>query len=541
MYRAIIADDEITVRRGLQAHFNWEKFGISVIADFSDGQKAWHFVQDNPVDLIVTDVRMPNMDGIALAKAVREQFPKVKIIFISGYEDTEYLRKALKMEAVDYILKSIDLDELAETISRVTKQMDFERSQENTIAVLEQKLIESIPLLQQRSLMLLVREGVRPGGNTISEMEARLSYLDLPLDNQTNYCILVLQLKDMWRMFAQIHERDRLIFTLNFQTTCEQILAEYGSRVCFENRLGEYVLFIDTRSEEYEELLLSISQCLRAALKESCGLDCRIGISDRFCGLNHAKTAFEGAVNAIHKRYYLDESHAISVDKFEESVTIRSAQENAQRSIADALMSGDAARVRASVEKTYEELEVIPSETDRQNFLLFLLLLPVQVLANARSGERGSYDNHAKLLERFLCCGDIREQKLFVLNMFDEVTQLINTRSETHSHYIIERVRDIIQTRYMEQLSIASLAEEVYLTPTYLCVVFKQETGQTVNEYLTQIRMQQAKQFLADPHIKLYDVCYKVGYLSPSYFSKLFKKVTMMTPSEFRDVCLQQS
>ena len=125
--------------------------------------------------------------------------------------------------------------------------------------------------------------------------------------------------------------------------------------------------------------------------------------------------------------------------------------------------------------------------------------------------------------------------------MFDEVTQLINTRSETHSHYIIERVRDIIQTRYMEQLSIASLAEEVYLTPTYLCVVFKQETGQTVNEYLTQIRMQQAKQFLADPHIKLYDVCYKVGYLSPSYFSKLFKKITMMTPSEFRDVCLQQS
>ena len=93
----------------------------------------------------------------------------------------------------------------------------------------------------------------------------------------------------------------------------------------------------------------------------------------------------------------------------------------------------------------------------------------------------------------------------------------------------------------MEQLSIASLAEEVYLTPTYLCVVFKQETGQTVNEYLTQIRMQQAKQFLADPHIKLYDVCYKVGYLSPSYFSKLFKKITMMTPSEFRDVCLQQS
>ena len=541
MYRAIIADDEITVRRGLQAHFDWASFGISVIADFSDGQKAWHFVQDNPVDLIVTDVRMPNMDGIALAKAVREQFPRVKIIFISGYEDTEYLRNALKVDAVDYILKSIDLDELAETISRVTKQMDFERSQENTIAVLEQKLIESIPLLQQRSLMLLVREGIRPGGNTIAEMEARLSYLELPLDNQTSYCILVLQLKDMWRMFAKIHERDRLMFTLDYQSTCEKILELYGSHVCFENRLGEYVMFVDTRSEEYEELLLNISQKLRAALMEHCGMDCRIGISDRFCGLDHARAAFEGAVNAIHKRYYLDESHAISVDKFEESVTMRSAQENAQRTIGDALMSGDSTKVHATVEKAYEELDSMTLETEQRNFLIFLLMLPVQVLANARSGEKGSYDNHAKLLERFLCCGDIREQKLFVLNMFDEVTQLTNARSETHSHHIIERVRDIIQGKYMEQLSITSLAEEVYLTPTYLCVVFKQETGQTVNEYLTQIRMQQAKQFLSDPHIKLYDVCYKVGYLSPSYFSKLFKKVTMMTPSEFRDAYLQQN
>ena len=270
-------------------------------------------------------------------------------------------------------------------------------------------------------------------------------------------------------------------------------------------------------------------------------MDCRIGISDRFSGLDHAKSAFEGAVNAIHKRYYLDESHAISVDKFEESVTMRSAQENAQRTIGDALMSGDKGKVHTAVEKAYEELDSMSLETEQRNFLIFLLLLPLQVLANARSGEKGSYDNHAKLLERFLCCGDIREQKLFVLNMFDEVTQLTNARSETHSHHIIERVRDIIQSKYMEQLSITSLAEEVYLTPTYLCVVFKQETGQTVNEYLTQIRMQQAKQFLSDPHIKLYDVCYKVGYLSPSYFSKLFKKITMVTPSEFRDAYLQQN
>jgi len=93
----------------------------------------------------------------------------------------------------------------------------------------------------------------------------------------------------------------------------------------------------------------------------------------------------------------------------------------------------------------------------------------------------------------------------------------------------------------MNQISLDSIAEEVQLTPTYLCVLYKQAQGETLNEYITDVRIQHAKKLLANPHIKLYDVCYQVGYLSPSYFSKLFKKNTMMTPSEYRTAVLQRT
>ena len=106
MYKAIIADDEETVRRGLVTHFNWGKHGVEVAGVFDDGVPALDFVRRNEVDIIVTDVRMSHMDGITLAKNVLESYPGVKIIFISGYADVGYLRDALKMEAVDYILKS---------------------------------------------------------------------------------------------------------------------------------------------------------------------------------------------------------------------------------------------------------------------------------------------------------------------------------------------------------------------------------------------------------------------------------------------------
>ena len=123
MYKAIIADDEETVRRGLVTHFNWGKHGVEVAGVFDDGVPALDFVRRNEVDIIVTDVRMSHMDGITLAKNVLESYPGVKIIFISGYADVGYLRDALKMEAVDYILKSIDIDELDAVITKVVAML----------------------------------------------------------------------------------------------------------------------------------------------------------------------------------------------------------------------------------------------------------------------------------------------------------------------------------------------------------------------------------------------------------------------------------
>jgi len=115
---------------------------------------------------------------------------------------------------------------------------------------------------------------------------------------------------------------------------------------------------------------------------------------------------------------------------------------------------------------------------------------------------------------------------------------MMQSLSKTHSHAIVDQVRRKIEERYKEQISISTLAEEVYLTPTYLCVLFKQTTGSTINEYLTMTRLEKAKQLLADSNIKLYDVCYEVGYLSPSYFSRLFKKYVGISPSEYRNMTL---
>ena len=125
MYKAIIIDDEETVRAGLREHFDWHLHGVHITEEFPDCAKAYDYIRENPVDLVITDVITPYMDGITLAKKLRAEFPSIQIVFISGHADIEFLREALKTDAIDYILKSVDLNELSATITRVVKFLDY--------------------------------------------------------------------------------------------------------------------------------------------------------------------------------------------------------------------------------------------------------------------------------------------------------------------------------------------------------------------------------------------------------------------------------
>ena len=173
MYNAIIIDDEETVRSGLREHFDWHLHGVHVVEEFPDCAKAYDYVRENPVDLVVTDVITPYMDGITLAKKLREEFPAIQIVFISGHADVEFLREALKTDAFDYILKSVDLNELSATISRVVKLLDWRNAETQRVTTMEDQLQLLMPLNRERVLQTLL---------TDDPDMVTLSYLGLNLD-----------------------------------------------------------------------------------------------------------------------------------------------------------------------------------------------------------------------------------------------------------------------------------------------------------------------------------------------------------------------
>lgn len=532
MYQAIICDDEEAVRSGLRRHFDWGRHGIEIAGVFEDGVPAFEYMKVHEVDIIITDVRMIHMDGITLAQQAGVLYPKVKVLFISGYADVEYLKGALKVDAVDYILKSIDLDELDGIVTKLVKQLDKERGEQNLIREMEEKLEKSMPLLRAGFLEELVKEH----GETEENLEKRVCFLNIPLNSSTNYVVFVMRIRHRSRrkLLDPLSEKEKQELSIVLEELFTEVLDNYGANMAFKENLMEYVAILTVSDEEYEQSLLDAAAELYGEILKKTKIEISLGISEIFRGLCNIQRGYADACEAISRSYLIRQDIPVSVKKYKDDDT-KSLKEQSEQEISRGILGGDAQEAKQALTHVMQYVRKIENEDARQNFMIYLLLLPTHLMGNMKPENMGVYGSWTRLLNVFLQCGGINEQEDMLASLYEEITEHMRKMSSPHTNTVIQCVCQIIEKRYMEQLSVTSLAEMVNLTPAYLCVLFKQATGKTINEYLTQERISQSKVLLSNSNIHLYDVCYKVGYFSPSYFSRIFKKYTGMTPREYRE------
>lgn len=544
MKKLVIVDDEPSVLNGLSTYVDWSSLGIQLLGTADDGDTGLALIQELQPDIVLTDVQMPSMDGIQMAAEVKALLPAVKIVFISGHNDADYLKSALQMHAVDYIFKPVSRKELLTVMNKVTAALDEEKHERDRVKEMQVKLTQSMPLLREKFLLSLISDGIRS-----DQMQEKLDFLGLPLLSASDYIIMVIMIDDVPQVMDTRTERDKQLLSYTVLNIIQELMDKQMRGVTFEKEPGEYVgiLLTEPLQAESEDIrgihsaeqgLLVLAESIRDNLRQWLKLSVTIGVGEGVGSLSEVPASYKQARAAADQKWYLGKNRILTMDSIEprENLRYRFEPERAER-VLSALKSGDRAWLQTELDAVFALLELNRRQGSRyaKNISLDLILQSSQIIL-----ELNGMNEEWEQKEMEAWHGVMQQETIGDLQRYTEsylrlVCDFVGSKRSGKAGDVIERIRHLIGERYPENLTVADIAAGVYLSPTYARLLFKQETGETLFEYLTKVRIERAKELLKDPRIKFYEVCDAVGYTDPSHFSKLFKKMTGSTPSAFRD------
>ncbi|MGM0878026.1 MAG: response regulator transcription factor [Bacillota bacterium] len=519
--KAIIIDDEKHVREGLMLLAEWDRFGIHDIFEAKDGEEAKTIIMEHQPEIIFTDMNMPKIDGIHLLKWLHDAEINSKTIVVSGYDDFHYMRNAIAYGSFDYILKPIEPDILNETLERATKEwkkqaLKRESTLENTKVMNEVK-----PLYWDHLFSGLINKSTVPSdvkgkiqkefGINITEVESTISLLSINSIISKNFD----------------GDHDLAFFTI--LNICNEIAWSNRNGVCFRNVNKDYEIVILLWNQKNVMVLIEqIQECIF----KYCNMKLTIAVGKPSQQL---QKTYQSALRTMLKHNIVEanKKKIISYQDISSSPLLHILDYSQE--IMWALQSGRIEqmdevlyRIFITLQTTHilslEQIQVWENQFEllRKNWLKEYNINEQISLYNGNDywEEDGSFS-----FKKF------QEQKS---KEFHELIHTLNQVKYQKEKNSIQEIESFIRKNYEKDITLQDIADRFYLSREYISRKFKQDYNETITNYLTTIRVEKAKELLENPHLKIYEISFKVGYQNEKYFSKVFKKMVGLTPNEYR-------
>jgi two-component system, response regulator YesN len=389
MYKVLIVDDEPVIRFGLKASVDWEAEGLYLIGDYPNGEEALKAIESVQPDILITDIKMPLMDGITLMKHAIERYPHIKVILVSSYNDFEYVREGLRLGAVDYILK---------------------------------------PTLEPEDFLQLLR-------NTIKK-----------LHEEKNIESKLSQIED-----SNLSEERRRI-----ENEIKRVILSEEKQLIIEN-------FPQWLQNDFIFVYMEMNQVVRVEMEH----------------------------DLLYKTYILDEIQTLFYRKIRNGISF---------SIGDTKML-------FLIEKYKQEFEIVES---------------LKKLIEDETNFRFAFS--------YLTVSNIT----LIGKSFLQLQQAINKKSLSTDNEIIDKALDFIHQHYTEEMTLRRIGEYVHISRNYFSIIFKRHLDKNFIDYVIELRVNKAKELLAQTSLKIYEVAEKSGFRDVKYFSKAFKRLTGLSPVDYR-------
>lgn len=519
MLRILIVDDMPIFLDYLKGCIDWSTYGFQICGEAHDGIEALQLIETTYPDIILTDITMPYMDGLELAEKVAKHYPDISVLLITGNNEFEYARRAVKIGVCDYIVKPFEKEEL---LLSLLKQKD------NINRALENK--EQNDTLQRDVVLHKLILGRHSSWENHKESLAKAN-----IHFVSDY-FLVCTMKffaDQLEKLEQIHNWENIIEDMLIGK-----LVIDGQIFVFKNYENDIVILLNFESDKALKAYKTYElEDLNKIVKNQLEIDTIIGISDYCYSVNNIKDAYAQTMSIIYKSLEEKKNSGLVDESTEESSFVILNSWETIDNLNKGLEQLNEELILDTLRKEFEKFQGnIVSSQRAALFSSLVSILLTNIIKTGRSIDVvfGSDFHPYRAVH---ACNSLEDAKNLVTNYYLTAIHHREKHSNEKSHLVVERVKDYIHENYMSsELCIGDISKETLINQTYLRSMFKQETSLTITEYITKYRMTKAKELIETTDDKLSTIAEKVGFNDVSYFSKAFKKFYGVSPKSFYSV-----
>ncbi|HHW00461.1 MAG TPA: response regulator [Clostridiaceae bacterium] len=530
MYKVIISDDEETTRSAFKLMICNHFPELEVIAEAETGREAIELACEHKPHIMIMDVRMPGIDGLQAIAEIKQQNPEIRFIVVSAYDHFKYANEAIRLGVDDYILKPPKRKDIINVINKVIHAIESDKKKRDRLLDLEEKINSLIPMLENEFAYALIFGDIEKIRNINYpsllgiNFEAGISMI--ACFNKSSYPDNIRNELGKNYMNHKVLELIKVFFD-------EQEIPCIVSPMIS----GKINIFIAKNAGEdaYAARLWSIdiAKDLLKKIQLSTNVKCIIGIGEYHECIDGLLTSYNEALTSL--------SHSVEPGGIVHFGDIKGAHVqqrkypiHLERVLCDKLRTGD---VKESLDAFNEFFSVISEEEipRLQSYISELMVVISRVIYEFENEDSALYTFDLNEREKLYKLSSHQEILNWSISKIRLIAETVDNIKKKHADSIIAKAIEFINENYTKDINLADVSKYVAVSPYYLSKLFKSERDKNFIEYLTDLRIEAAKKMLMDSEMSAKEVCYAVGYSDPSYFSKVFRKITGLTPVEFRE------
>lgn len=519
-YKVFFVEDEVITREGIRDNVDWQASGFEFCGEATDGEMALPLLHTTQPDVLLTDIKMPFMDGLQLSKIIRERMPWVKIIILSGHDEFKYAQSAIHLGVTDYLLKPITVKKLQNALQKLKIQLDQEQLKQKYLKNLQAQAKENRAILRERLLFKLVIGAVSP-------MEVIEKGQTLGVDLSARHYLVVIAKAELMDR-TEKYNYDEL---QQFQGLIIEIAEKNPDILLLKRDWGETIIIMKGSTPEYleEERDMLLEEINRAIVKTRYQL---------LVGMGATKTRIEDICQSyVEALAILPNSGETNWSQLPQFIEHGGWQKVDKSAIKNYLRYGVQDDFDTFYNSFLQPLEETTLKSNLiKNYILVDLILAVASLVHDMGGDMEKVIPELNSIETAMIHIKSNEQlREQVYKILSSALTFRDCQCNSQYRNLIHQAKQYLKCHYQNsKLSLNEVASQINFSASHFSMVFSQEMGQTFKEYLTELRIDKARELLRMTTLRSSEIAYQVGYNDPHYFSSVFKKNTGFSPIEFR-------